>query len=97
MELHISSKNIEITPAIKQYTEDKFKTLASHFKPVDRIHIAFNIVNRTQTAEATTHVYNTDIHASATHDDLYTAINELVHKLDKQLTTHKQKVIDSHR
>lgn len=97
MQLQITGKNIEITPALKQYTEEKFKALVSHFEPVDKVHVVLNAVNRTQTAEATTRVYNADIHASATNDDLYAAINDLVHKFEKQLNTHKQKIIDSHR
>lgn len=97
MQIQFTSKNVDITPAIKSYTTEKFQLLAHHFTSLEKIHVTFHVDNLTQTAEATTHLYNSNIHASASNTDLYTAINELTHKLDKQLTHHKEKLIDSHR
>lgn len=97
MKIQLSGKNITITPAIETHVNEKFQPLSKHFNNLDHIHIVVTVDNHLQKAEATTHLYHTDIHASASHPDLYTAINELAHKLDKQLTTHKEKVIDNHR
>lgn len=97
MQIQFTGKNIDITPAIKTYTAEKFQLLAHHFSSLENIHVTFHVDNLTQTAEATTHLYNADFHASASDADLYNAINELTHKLDKQLASHKEKIIDSHR
>lgn len=97
MNIQFTGKNIDITPAIKSYTSEKFQLLAHHFNSLENIHVTFHVENLTQTAEATTHLYNLDFHASASHTDLYTAINELTHKLDKQLASHKEKMIEGHR
>lgn len=97
MQIQFTGKNIEMTPAIKSYTTEKFQILAHHFTALEKIHVTFHVDNLKQIAEATTHLYHTDFHASASNDDLYTAINELTHKLDKQLASHKEKLIDSHR
>lgn len=96
MQIQITGKNIDITDAIKTYTNEKFQLLAHHFTSLDKVHVVYNIENLTQNAEATTHLYNTDFHAYASNNDLYVAITELVHKLEKQLASHKEKIIDSH-
>lgn len=97
MQIQFTGKNIDITDAIKQFTEEKFESLTKHFKPVDLIHVVFTVENHEQKAEATTHVYGSDVHASASSNDLYAAITEMAHKLEKQLSTIKDKLIDHHR
>jgi putative sigma-54 modulation protein len=45
-------------------------------------------------AEATLLIVKGEIHASATSNDMYAAIDELVDKLDRQLIKHKEKIND---
>ena len=44
-----------------------------------------------QKAEADIHVAGGNIHAEAVDENLYAAIDKMVHKLDRQLIKHKEK------
>ncbi|STX28032.1 ribosome-associated, sigma 54 modulation protein [Legionella beliardensis] len=92
MQINFTGHQMEVTPALRAYTEDKFAKLMHHFDNITAIHVVFNIEKLAQIAEATIHVAKGTIHASAQHDDMYIAINDLVDKLDQQLIKHKEKL-----
>lgn len=96
MQIHFTGRNIEVTPALKTFTEEKLDRL-SHRNAISKINVSFHIENVTQIAEATIHLNGTDIHASAKADDMYAAIDMLVDKLSGQITKHKEKHSDHHR
>ncbi len=48
-------------------------------------------------AEATIHVAGNEIFADAVDEDLYTAIDALSDKLDRQIKKYKEKVTEKHR
>lgn len=88
-------KNLEITPAIKSYTEEKLHRLTKR-EPNLVIAFTFSVENVTQIAEATFHYHGTDLHAKATSSNLYAAIDELMDKLLTLLTKQKEKLSDHH-
>ncbi|MGQ3888007.1 ribosome hibernation-promoting factor, HPF/YfiA family [Legionella sp. CNM-1927-20] len=92
MQINFTGHQMDITPALKSYTEGKFSKLTHHFDNITAINVVFNIEKLAQIAEATIHVAKGTFHARAEHDDMYVAINELVEKLDQQLIKHKEKL-----
>lgn len=90
------SGNIEITPAIRSFTEEKLSHLNKRYSHIGSIHITLHVENVTHTAEGTVHLDGTEIHATAKDDDMYKAIDALAEKLLGQVTKHKEKIIDSH-
>ena len=92
MQLHFIGRNIEVTPALKSFTEEKFQRLARRHTNITKINITFHIENLTHIAEATAHFDGIEIHASAESTDMYVAIDELVDKLISQITKHKEKI-----
>src|SRR5437870_4888163 len=93
MQINITGHRMDVTPAIRSYTEKKFARLLNHFDQITAIHVVFDIEKLRQIAEATIHIAKAELHASAESEDLYAAIDELVDKLDRQLTKHKEKLI----
>jgi putative sigma-54 modulation protein len=91
MQLNFVGKNIEITSALKTFTTEKFRPLERRFSKITKVNVVFHIEHLTQTVEATLHFNGTEIHAAAKDDDMYKAIDELIHKLMGQLTKHKEK------
>ncbi len=89
--------NIEITPAIRTFVEDKLAHLSKRYSHIGSIHITLRVENVTHIAEGTVHLDGTEIHATAKDDDMYKAIEALADKLLGQVTKHKDKIIDSHR
>ena len=91
MQLHFTGRNLEVTPALKTYTEDKFKRLEKRDETVTNVNVVFHLENVTHIAEATLHVNGAEIHASAKASDMYVAIDELIDKLVAQTTKLKEK------
>lgn len=96
MEIHFTGHQIEITDALKSFTEEKLQKLSRHFDRIMAIHVTFNVEKLMQIVDATVHIPKAEVHASAAAENMYTAIDELIDKLDRQLIKHKEK-LDSHR
>lgn len=94
MQLNFTGRNIELTDALKAFTHDKFQRVERRDHHISKIDIVFRIENLTHTAEATAHLPGIELHATAEAMDMYAAIDELVDKLSKLITKHKEKSSD---
>ncbi|MFC3908760.1 ribosome hibernation-promoting factor, HPF/YfiA family [Legionella dresdenensis] len=94
MHINFTGHNIDVTTALKNFTQEKFEKLERHFDQISTIKVVFDVEKLTQIAEASVLVAKNEIHARAESDDMYTAIDELVGKLDRQLIKHKEKIQD---
>lgn len=92
MQINFTGHRIEVTPALRTFTEEKFDKLERHFDKITAINVIFDVEKLRQIAEATILVAKGELHASAESDDMYTAIDNLVDKLDRQLIKHKEKL-----
>jgi putative sigma-54 modulation protein len=96
MELTITGRHIDVTPAIKEYATTKANKLPRHF---DRI-LAIEVIadrrdNHSYEVEMIAKVEHTDAFVAKTSgDDLYGCIDDVVDKLERQLTDHKEKLRD---
>ncbi|MBA3537448.1 MAG: ribosome-associated translation inhibitor RaiA [Tatlockia sp.] len=97
MKIHITGHHVEVTPALKAYTEEKFNKLERHFDKISTIEVIFAIEKLDQIAEATIKIAKSELHASSGTEDMYASIDDLVDKLDRQLIKHKEKLRDHHR
>lgn len=97
MNLQISGHHIEVTPALRQYVENKLDPVVRHFDRVTGVTVILSVEKLKQKAEVTVHVPGKDIFVEETGDDLYAAIDVLFDKLDRQVQKHKQKMQDHHR
>jgi putative sigma-54 modulation protein len=96
MHIEFTGHQVEITDALKAFSEEKLGKLSRHFDRITAIHVTFNVEKLTQMAEATVLVPKGELHASAEAENMYTAMDELVDKLDRQLIKYKEKA-DDHR
>jgi len=94
MQINFTGHRMEITPALRTFTQEKFDKLQRHFDKITAINVIFDVEKLRQIAEATIHVVKGEVHASSESEDMYTAIDILVDKLDRQLIKHKEKVKD---
>lgn len=94
MQINITGHGIEVTEALRKFTTGKFDKLERHFDRISQVHVVFNVEHMTQIAESTIHIPGANIHARSESDDLYSAIDSLIDKLDRQLIKHKEKSND---
>jgi putative sigma-54 modulation protein len=93
MEITVSGRHVEVTPAIKTYASDKVSKLPRYF---DRVHAINVVVDRNDS-----HSFNVEIIVTAEHhdkfvgkvsgEDMYACIDGAVDKLERQLTDFKEK------
>ena len=96
MQLDLSGHHVEVTPALRGYVIKKFERISRHFEQVIDVHCVLTVEKLRQKAEATLHVSGNSIHADATDENMYAAIDLLADKLDRCVKKHKEKAADHH-
>jgi len=92
MNLQITGRHMDITPAIRDYVTGKFGKINRHFDHVIDIIIILSVEKLKQKAEATIHISGKDVFVECEDENLYAAIDALVDKLDRQVIKHKEKL-----
>ena len=94
MNLQLTGRHLEITPAIREYATGKFGKIKRHFDNVIDVNIILSVEKLRQKAEATVHISGKDVFVECEDENLYAAIDALVDKLDRQVLKHKEKMAD---
>jgi putative sigma-54 modulation protein len=93
MQINVSGHHVEVTPALREYVNTKLSKLQRHFDNITNTDVTLTIEKLIQKAEASVHVAGADLFAACESDDMYTAIDLMTDKLDRQLIKHKEKSI----
>ena len=101
MKLLIHGRNLEITPALRDYTQTKLERAVHHFADVVReadvhLSVARNPRVPQQTAEVTVFANGTVIRAQERSENLYASIDMAAGKLCRQLRRWKDRHSDHH-
>ncbi|QLH43195.1 MAG: ribosome-associated translation inhibitor RaiA [Coxiellaceae bacterium] len=96
MQIQLTGQNIDITPPIREFVDNKFDRFERFADKISKIHVILHVDKLRQIAEATVLMHGNEIHARAESENLYSAIDALIDKLMRQLTKHKEK-LDEHR
>ena len=96
MQVTITGHHLEVTEALHNYANTKLEKLNNHHDRITSVQVRLAVDKMAQIAEGTLHVSGKDLHAEASHEDIYAAIDLLVDKLDRQLLKHKE-ILRAHR
>ena len=96
MNITYTWRNTDKADAIEDLVTKKLEKITKHFDKINQIQITFETVKQNHTAKAALHLPGEEINAHATHDDMYKAIDDMMHKLMRQVDTYKEK-LKSHR
>ena len=96
MKILIHGKNLELTGALKEYTEAKIEKATHHYKDIVKeadIHLSIEKNPRVsfQTAEVTIFANGTVIRAEEKTENLYSSIDLVSNKLCRKLRKYKEK------
>ena len=97
MQLEITGHHIDVTDSMNAYVREKVGRVTRHFDRVINIHVILEVQKGRHRAEASLHVSGNHIFAEAQADDMYSAIDLLADKLDRQIVKHKEKTKDHNR
>ena len=92
MQLNISGHHLDITPALRQHSNEKLSKIKHHFDQVIDVNMILEVQKDVQMAEATIHLRGADLFAKAASNDMYASIDKLINKLDSQILKHKEKL-----
>ena len=101
MKLLIHGRNLELTPALREYTQAKLEKAIQHFadmvKEADvHLSVARNPRVPQQTAEVTIFANGTVIRAQERSENLYASIDLVASKISRQLRRFKERNSDHH-
>ncbi|NLL01715.1 MAG: ribosome-associated translation inhibitor RaiA [Mollicutes bacterium] len=99
MKLKILSEKIKITPAIKDYIEEKICKLDKYFDSPDNVEakVMVRIKNNNQIIEVTVPTKLFTLRSEESHSDLYAAIDLVIDKLEGQFRKHKTRLNDRYK
>lgn len=94
MKFNIRGENLEVTAAIRDYTEKKISKLERYFDtpPASDVHVNLSVYNDEQKIEVTIPMTDLLLRGEVQHVDLYAAIDLVVDKLERQIRKYKTKV-----
>jgi len=94
MNLDITGRHIEITPALKEFTEDKLRKLEKLLDGPLEVHVVLGIEKHRHTAEIQVKSRTAVLAGTQETGDLYASIGEVIDKLERQALKHKEKMRD---
>lgn len=91
MNINLTGRHLEITPAIREHVTSKLAKIKRHFDHLIDINVVLSVDKLKQKAEATVHLSGKTVVAEADDSNLYVAIDSLIDSLDRQILKHKDK------
>lgn len=102
MQVIIKGRNIELTPALKSYVEEKIGKISRYFVKGTKIEVELGVeknpsISDNQTVEVTVFAnHSSVIRAKQSSPDMYASIDNIVDKLGKRLKKYKEKLDSQH-
>ncbi|MHB0939807.1 MAG: ribosome hibernation-promoting factor, HPF/YfiA family [Armatimonadota bacterium] len=93
MQIIFSGKHVEVTPALKQYAESKLSKLSRFFDGVQEVHVMESTLRNQHIVEVTLKANGTMIRAEERSADMYSSIDLVVDKLERQLRRYKERFL----
>lgn len=94
MQIETHGQQMDVTPALREYVDNKLARLQRHFDHPCTVRVQLAVDRPHHRAEATVNVAGRSMHTDATAPDMYAAIDVLADKLDRLLVKHKEKRSD---
>ncbi|MAF99671.1 MAG: ribosomal subunit interface protein [Acidiferrobacteraceae bacterium] len=91
MQIEISGQHMDVTPALRKYVIHKFERIERHFDHVSKTHVVMQVEKMRHLIEGTIQAAGHSLHAKAEAEDMYSAIDSLIDKLDRQVVKMKEK------
>jgi ribosome hibernation promoting factor len=94
--LQVKGKNVEVTPALKGYAQEKLGKLDRHLNDTARLELELAVeknpsIAENQVAEATVWTKGPILRATERSSDMKASIDQLVDKLERQASRYKDK------
>lgn len=96
MNVIVNGRHLSVTPALRSYAEEKIKKFDRYFSNITEAVVTLSIEKYRHKAEVLLKANGTMIQAEGITGEIYSSIDEVVEKLEKQVKKYKEKLV-SHR
>ncbi len=93
MNIIVNGRHLEITPALKSYAEDKIGRFDKYLSNITEAVVTLSVEKYRHKAEVMLKLNGVMIQAEEVTGEVYSAIDEVVEKLEKQVVKHKEKLL----
>ena len=97
MAINVRGKNLDITPALKDYVEKRVKKITKYFDKTGDILVILKVEKGRHQVEVTVPVDGILLRGEESTPDMYASIDQVMDKLEKQIEKHKTKLIKRFR
>ncbi|MCP9454513.1 MAG: ribosome-associated translation inhibitor RaiA [Nitrospira sp.] len=94
MKLRITGRHLEITPALREYVEMRFRRLDRYDLKMESLQVVLGIEKLRHTAEVVGTVHGRPLQAKTSTKEMYASIDALVDRVDAQLRKWKGRLVD---
>ncbi len=96
MQVKISSKHMQITPAIEEYASKKIEKFPRYFNRVQQVEVVIDKAKNGYLVEIITDVeHHEPFVANSSNDDLYACLDMGINRSIRQLKDHKSRLRDN--
>ncbi len=96
MNIIVNGRHLDLTPALKNYAEEKIKKFERYSSNITEAVVTLSIEKYRHKAEVLLKANGVMIQAEGVTGEIYSSIDEVVEKLEKQVKKYKEKLV-SHR
>ncbi|MDH4232332.1 MAG: ribosome-associated translation inhibitor RaiA [Nitrospirota bacterium] len=96
MNILVNGRHLEVTPALKNYAEEKIKKFERYSSDISEATVTLSVEKYRHKAEVMLKANGMLIQAESVTGEIYSAIDEVSEKLDRQVKKYKEKLV-SHR
>ncbi len=91
MRIETFGKDVEVTPALREYVETKLQRLGKHFEQHCEVRVTLTLQKNEHHVDASVNLPGQALHAEASGQTMYAAIDLLADKLDRLVIKYKEK------
>lgn len=97
MAINVRGKNLDITPALKDYVEKRVKKVTKYFDKTGDIAVILKVEKGRHQVEVTVPVDGILLRGEESTPDMYASIDQVMEKIEKQIEKHKTKLAKKFR
>jgi putative sigma-54 modulation protein len=92
MNIRVTCRHCELGDDLKDYVEEKVSGLAHYFDRVDEAHVVLQVEGHRSIADVTVHASRAVISSEQTADDLRSAFDRALDKVERQIRRYKERI-----
>ncbi|OGW54966.1 MAG: ribosomal subunit interface protein [Nitrospirae bacterium RBG_13_43_8] len=96
MNIIVTGRHLDITPALKKYAEEKITKFSRYLSNISEAIVTLSVEKYRHKVEVLLKVNGVLIQAEGITGEIYSSIDEVVEKLERQVKKYKEKLV-SHR